>query len=30
MVLILMMQHAPADGDLAARFQTLAYQAIVK
>jgi CubicO group peptidase (beta-lactamase class C family) len=30
MVLILMTQHAPADGDLAARFQTLAYQAIVK
>ena len=30
MVLILMTQHAPADGDLAGRFQTLAYQAIVK
>ena len=30
MVLILMTQQAPADGELAARFQTLAYQAIVK
>jgi CubicO group peptidase (beta-lactamase class C family) len=29
MVLLLMTQHMPADADLAARFQTLAYQSIV-